>query len=157
MQLQVAKLFTQLQASPSWDANQITDIVPERYLWRALQFQQFVKDTPEVFVGDGFMHMLKLFYFSLFVLLLSFFFLNCLDRTFRILLKSWVKSRVHVVFLYFCYLYFQVHDPNLMRKPTPDPYAFYIASYESAAALFNDLMVTIIEWLLLPVTCYLIL
>ena len=63
---------------------------------------------------------------------------------------------VHVVFLYCCYQYFQVHDPNLMRKPTPDPYAFYIASYESAAALFNDLMVKIREWLILPVACYLI-
>jgi len=83
MQLQVSKLFTQLQASPSWDAHQITDIVPERYLWRALQFQQFVKDNPEVFVDDRCMHMLKLFYFSLFVFLLSFFFLDCLNRTFR--------------------------------------------------------------------------
>jgi hypothetical protein len=46
MQLQVAKFFTQLQASPSW-AN-ATNIVPEKYLWRALQFQQFVKGTPEV-------------------------------------------------------------------------------------------------------------
>jgi hypothetical protein len=48
MQLQLSKLLTQLQASPSWDAQQSTDIVPEKYLWRALQFQQFVKDTPEV-------------------------------------------------------------------------------------------------------------
>jgi len=49
MQLQLSKLLTKLQASPNWDANQITDVVPEKYLWRGLQFQQFVKDTPEVY------------------------------------------------------------------------------------------------------------
>jgi len=55
-------------------------------------------------------------------------------------------SRIHVSA-------FQVHDPNLMRKPTPDPYAFYVASYESAAALFNDLMVTDRAHLL-PLICF---
>ena len=31
-------------------------------------------------------------------------------------------------------------DPALMRKPTPSPFYFYTGSYESAAALWIDLL-----------------
>lgn len=34
-----------------------------------------------------------------------------------------------------------LHDPSLMRKPTPDPYSFYTGSVEGAAALMGDLLV----------------
>ena len=34
----------------------------------------------------------------------------------------------------------EVSDPALMRYPTPNPYAFYVASFESGAYVFNDLL-----------------
>jgi hypothetical protein len=79
MQLRLASLVRQinsegLQFGLSAVAN------PDTYVWRALQFQRFVMNTPEL------------------------------------------------------------NDPNLMRKPTPDPFAVYTASYESAAVIFQDLV-----------------
>ena len=34
----------------------------------------------------------------------------------------------------------QLHDPDQMRKPTPDPFAVYTASYESGAVVMQDLV-----------------
>ena len=72
-QLRLAALIRELNSRND------TGVEPDRFTWRALQFQRFVMRTPEL------------------------------------------------------------NDPQLMRKPTPDPFAVYTASYESASVIFQDL------------------
>jgi hypothetical protein len=33
-----------------------------------------------------------------------------------------------------------LHDPTMMRQPTPSPWVFWIGSYESAIATWTDLV-----------------
>jgi len=62
------------------DESNNNDCDPNKYIWRAIQFQNFVSVSPDV------------------------------------------------------------SDPEYMRKPTPNPYEFYTASYEAGAVTFGDLI-----------------
>jgi hypothetical protein len=74
MQLTLAQWFAKLPEGVC------DDCVVDKYIWRALRFQDFVSVSPDV------------------------------------------------------------SDPEYMRKPTPDPYDFYTASYEAGAATWADLL-----------------
>lgn len=77
MQLHSAKILADLASA---DAAAFGDVDFRKYQYRALQFQRFVMQTPDLW------------------------------------------------------------EPDLMRQPTPNPYYFYTSSYESAVALWQDLL-----------------